>query len=138
MRKKKHLSLDNSGGANSESGISFFYGTSGFRDMRGCGHLISYKWQYLCYYHGSCLGFDILNRLERCYNNKRFFGSVVECLENRAYDQHGLGSKPTRIIRLCYWEKHFTPLSRVFINGPKIGQRTDSFLSIVVLEKTVY
>ena len=35
-------------------------------------------------------------------------GSVVEWLERRAYDQHGLGSKPTRAILLCPWERHFT------------------------------
>ena len=26
-------------------------------------------------------------------------------------DQHGLGSKPTRAILLCPWERHFTALS---------------------------
>ena len=29
-------------------------------------------------------------------------------LEGRALDQHGLGSKPTRVILLCPWERHFT------------------------------
>ena len=38
-------------------------------------------------------------------------GSVVEWLERRARDQHGLGSKPTRAILLCPWERHFTALS---------------------------
>ena len=33
-------------------------------------------------------------------------GRVVECLERRAYDQHGLGSKLTRAILLCPWKKH--------------------------------
>ena len=33
--------------------------------------------------------------------------SVVEWLERRAHDQHGLGSKPTRAILLCPWERHF-------------------------------
>ena len=37
--------------------------------------------------------------------------SVVEWLKRRARDQHGLGSKPTRAILLCPWEKHFTALS---------------------------
>ena len=32
----------------------------------------------------------------------------VEWLKRRARDQHHLGSKPTRIILLCYWERHFT------------------------------
>ena len=40
-------------------------------------------------------------------NNDRV-GSVVKWLERRAYDQHGLGSKPTRAILLCPWERHFT------------------------------
>ena len=35
--------------------------------------------------------------------------SVVEWLKRR--DQHGLGSKPTRAILLCPWERHFTALS---------------------------
>ena len=38
-------------------------------------------------------------------------GSVVELLKCRAYDQHGLGSKPTRAILLCPWRRHFTALS---------------------------
>ena len=37
-------------------------------------------------------------------------GSVVEWLKCRAHDQHGLGSKPTRAILLCPWERHFTAL----------------------------
>ena len=36
---------------------------------------------------------------------------MVEWLKRRARDQHGLGSKPTRAIQLCPWERHFTPLS---------------------------
>ena len=36
--------------------------------------------------------------------------SVVEWLKRRARDQHGLGSKPTRVILLCTWERHFTAL----------------------------
>ena len=35
-------------------------------------------------------------------------GSVVEWLKRRARDPHGLGSKPTRAILLCPWERHFT------------------------------
>ena len=38
-------------------------------------------------------------------------GTVVEWLKRRARDQHGLGSKPTRSILLCPWERHFTALS---------------------------
>ena len=36
---------------------------------------------------------------------------MVERLKRRAYDQHGLGSKPTRTILLCLWERHFMALS---------------------------
>ena len=39
------------------------------------------------------------------------FGSVVEWLKRWARDQHGLGSKPTRAMLLCPWERHFTGLS---------------------------
>ena len=34
-------------------------------------------------------------------------GSLVEWLKRRARDQYGLGSKPTRAILLCPWERHF-------------------------------
>ena len=34
--------------------------------------------------------------------------SVVEWLKRRTCDHHGLGSKPTRAIFLCPWERHFT------------------------------
>ena len=36
---------------------------------------------------------------------------MVEWLECRAYDQHGLNSKPTCAIQLCPWKRHFTALS---------------------------
>ena len=37
-------------------------------------------------------------------------GSMVEWLErcDCDCDQHGFGSKPTRAILLCPWERHFT------------------------------
>ena len=35
-------------------------------------------------------------------------GNVVKWLKRRARNQHGLGSKPTRAILLCPWERHFT------------------------------
>ena len=38
-------------------------------------------------------------------------GSVVEWLKRRDRDQHSLGSKPTRAILLCPWERCFTALS---------------------------
>ena len=36
---------------------------------------------------------------------------MVKWLESWACDQHNLGSKPTRAILLCPWERHFTALS---------------------------
>ena len=33
-----------------------------------------------------------------------FIGSVIDWLERRDCDQHGLGSKLTQAIRLCPWE----------------------------------
>ena len=36
---------------------------------------------------------------------------MVEWLKRRPRDQHSLGSKPTRAILLCPWERHFTALS---------------------------
>ena len=41
-------------------------------------------------------------------NISRQRGRVVKA---PADDQHGLGSKPTRAILLCSWERHFTALS---------------------------
>ena len=38
-------------------------------------------------------------------------GSVIEWLKRRDRDRHGLGSKPTRAILLCPWERHVTALS---------------------------
>ena len=40
-----------------------------------------------------------------------FVSSVVEWLKRRTRDQHGLGSKLTRVILLFPWERHFTALS---------------------------
>ena len=39
---------------------------------------------------------------------------MVEWLERRDCDRHGLGSKPTRAIPLCPWERHLTA---VFLLG---------------------
>ena len=36
-----------------------------------------------------------------------YVGSVVGWLERRECDRHCLGSKPTRAILLCPWERHF-------------------------------
>ena len=40
-----------------------------------------------------------------------WIGSMVKWLERRDYDRHGPGSKLTRAIVLCPWERHFTVLS---------------------------
>ena len=36
---------------------------------------------------------------------------LVEWLERWEGERHGLGSKPTRAILLCPWERYFTTLS---------------------------
>ena len=46
-----------------------------------------------------------------CIKKQGNVGSVVEWLKRRARDQHGLGSKPSRAILLCPWERHFKALS---------------------------
>ena len=53
--------------------------------------------------------------LNDCLVEKKH-GSVVEWLERRTSDQHGLGSKPTRAILLCPWKRHFTAYS--LLGGP--------------------
>ena len=43
-----------------------------------------------------------------------FVGSMVEWLKRRAYNQHGLSSKPLRAILLCFWKdnlRHFPLLN---------------------------
>ena len=35
----------------------------------------------------------------------------VRVVKRRAHDQHGLGSKPTRAILLCPWQRRFTAYS---------------------------
>ena len=39
---------------------------------------------------------------------------MVEWLERRDFDRHGLGLKPTRAIQLCSRERHFTELSHTW------------------------
>ena len=41
---------------------------------------------------------------------------MVEWLKRRAYDQLGLGSKPTRTILRCLWERYFTALSLAWLS----------------------
>ena len=43
--------------------------------------------------------------------NYNLVDSVVEWLKRRDCTRHGLGSKSTRTILLCPWERHFTVLS---------------------------
>ena len=38
-------------------------------------------------------------------------GSMLEWLERRDYHKHGLGTKPTPAILLCFRERHFTAFS---------------------------
>ena len=45
-----------------------------------------------------------------CIWLKEIFGSLVEWLKCRDCDRHGFGSKPTRVILLCPWERHFKEL----------------------------
>ena len=48
-------------------------------------------------------------------NLTKFVGSVVEWLERRDCDRHGLGLKRTRAILLCPWERHLTALSPAWL-----------------------
>ena len=43
-------------------------------------------------------------------HNLLFIETLVELLERRDFDRHGLGSKSTRAILFCLWERHFTCL----------------------------
>ena len=42
--------------------------------------------------------------------------SMVEWLKHRAFDQHGLDSKPTRLLLLCPWPRHFMALFPVWLS----------------------
>ena len=48
---------------------------------------------------------------------KKIIGRVVDWLKRRAHNQLVLGSKPTRAILLCPWERRFTPLSPAWCPG---------------------
>ena len=56
------------------------------------------------------LKLSLIRYTNRINASNRVIASVVEWLKRRAYDQHGLGSKPTCAILLCPWERHFTAL----------------------------
>ena len=45
---------------------------------------------------------------------KHFFHRQRGRVKRRACDQRGLGSKPTRVILWCLWERHFTALSSIW------------------------
>ena len=55
--------------------------------------------------------YKVVSKILIIVRKLRSVGSVVEWLKHRTDDQHGLGSKPTRAILLCSWERHFTALS---------------------------
>ena len=44
-----------------------------------------------------------------CYNN--CVDGVVQWIERRGCDQHGLDSKPSHAFVLCPWERYFMALS---------------------------
>ena len=48
--------------------------------------------------------------LARTLTHLNFDELCVWWLNHHAYDQHGLGSKPTHAILLCSWERHLTEL----------------------------
>ena len=55
-----------------------------------------------------------MKQTEQLNNNEQYcteVGSVDEWLKLQTNDQHGLGSKPTCTILLCFWKRHFTALS---------------------------
>ena len=52
----------------------------------------------------------MMDKVIDCHNN-RFIGSVVEWLNRRGHGHYDLGSKPTRAILMCLWERHFRALS---------------------------
>ena len=79
--------------------------------------------------------------------NKRFFVTVdrvVKWLESSDCDRHGLGSKPTRAILLCPWERHFTILTPAWWSGqavpnfrhifPKLKNQNKKFRLLAFLE----
>ena len=47
-------------------------------------------------------------------------GSVIKWLKRRAYNQHGLDSKPTCTTLLCPLERHFTARSPAWWSGEAV------------------
>ena len=93
-----------------------------------------YILRVLCY-----LMCEFLKKVEK----KEVVGSVVEWSKRRACDQHGLGSKPTRAILLCPWERHFTALSpawwswQAVVNYSHISVKLQADSNILQLRKQV-
>ena len=46
----------------------------------------------------------------RTQTGTQYVSSIVKQLKHCAYDQYNLGSKPTRAIQLCPWERHLMAL----------------------------
>ena len=55
---------------------------------------------------------------------------MVKWLKRRARDQHGLGSKPTRTILLCLWEKHFTAHSPAWWSWQPVLNNSQIFIKL--------
>ena len=68
---------------------------------------------------------------------------MVEWLKRHAHNQHGVGSKPTRAILLCLWERHITALSpawwswQAVLNFSHISSKLQADSNILALRKQV-
>ena len=61
-------------------------------------------------------GKDINKYIKKVRHTRSFIwvSNTKQCdqvVKARAYDRHSVGSKPTRTILLCPWERNFTALS---------------------------
>ena len=59
-----------------------------------------------------------------------------ENVKNRACDQHGLGSKPTRVILLCPWERHFAEHSPAWWSWQAVLNYSN--ISIKSINQSIY
>ena len=57
---------------------------------------------------------------------------MVEWLKRRARDQHGLGSKSTRAILLCPWDRHFMALSPAWWSWQAVLNYSHIFIKLQV------